>query len=235
MTGEDLKKATERVLENIFFKAQKFRNNIIAKFEGQKIFYIKTCEALLSLVQASGYSYWCLNRFQGPEIKGYLESIDKSKMNNKEYNAFLKVLKKTEEIQNGMLATVDSTREALEHILGMYSMCCLNETEARNFVSESCPNLETFLESIGITDVKFKNELMPENKVKYIMNFISHLVESTPEIKAEDWEEPFANKLFEVVNEYMEAEKKELEKTGLARKNIASNLDELQNKKTNNK
>lgn len=233
MKNEDLNKATEKVLGNPFFKAHKFRNNIISKFQGQKIFYIKTCEALLDLVQASGYSYWCLNRFQGPEIKGYLESADTSKMNKKEYNAFLKFSQKMEEVQNGMLAIADSTREALEHILGMYSMCCLNEVEARKFVSESCPNIETFLESIEITDVKFKEELMPENKMKYIMNLITHLMQSSQEIKTEDWEEPPAIKLFEAVKEYREAEKKETAKMGLARGKIASEMEKIQNKQNN--
>lgn len=233
MTNEDLKKATEKILENPFFNANKFKNKFISNYEGQKIFYIKTCEALLDLVQASGYSYWCLNRFQGPAIKGYLESADKTKMNNKEYNAFLKLSQTMEEIQNGMLAIVDVTREALEHILGMYSMCCLNEQQAKKFVSESCPNLETFLESIGITDVKFKEELIPENKLQYVINLITHLMQSSQEIKTEDWEEPSAIKLFDAVKEYREAENKETKKMGLARGKIASEMEKIQNKQNN--
>ena len=208
-------------------------NSATRSFQGQKIFYIKTCEASSDLVQALGYSYWCLNRVQGPEIKGYLETVDTSKMNKKEYNAFLKFSQKMQEIQNGMLAIIDSTRGAFEHNVGMYSMLSLNEDEARKFVSESCPNVETLLESIGIPDVKFKEELMPENKMKYIMNLITHLMQSSQEIKTEDWEEPLAIKLFEAVKEYREAEKKELEKMGLARGKIASEMEKIQNKQNN--
>ena len=177
MTEQDLKPYLDKILQNKFYLANKFRNNIISKFCGQKLFFIKICEGLKHLVQSLGFNYWMLNRFQSPEIRNYFELADTSKMNNKEYKAFISFKEKLSEIERCNILSIEDSRSSFEHFLGIYSMCCMNEAEARKFTSSDCPNIETFLESIGVGDVKMSTEKIPVNPIKHLVNIASHLLQ----------------------------------------------------------
>ena len=163
------------------------------------MFWVNTCEAQLSQCKAMGKMYWTLNALQEKGLEEFLEQ-DTDKMSNKEYNIFIEIKERINNIRALVASALEDIRDSFQHLIYNYLLCSMSYDKRKEFLALH-PNIESFLEEFGMEGVRPKNEELPINSIRAVMAFATQILAHKATDLTEDWEEPFYKRMTDVINE----------------------------------